>query len=83
MAELEKELVEERAGFSRRGFLKGLLAGGAAASLGGYEAVAQMVAGPKASPVRGWGVAPGLVRLSKPLTILAARNVWRSIFSSN
>lgn len=64
MAELEKELVEERAGFSRRGFLKGLLAGGAAASLGGYEAVAQMVAGPKASPVRGWGVAPGLVRLS-------------------
>ena len=64
MAELEKELVEERTGFSRRGFLKGLLAGGAAVSLGGYEAVAQMVGGPKANAVRGWGVEPGLVRLS-------------------
>jgi len=51
-------------GFSRRKFLKGLAIGAGAASLGSYEAVAQMVAGPRARPVRGWGVPEGFVRLS-------------------
>jgi histidinol-phosphate aminotransferase len=48
----------------RRRFLKGLAIGAGVASLGSYEAVAQMVAGPRARPVRGWGVPEGLVRLS-------------------
>tara|TARA_B100000029_G_scaffold516832_1_gene635681 strand:+ start:23659 stop:24870 length:1212 start_codon:yes stop_codon:yes gene_type:complete len=47
---------------SRRGFLKGMIAG--AISIGSYDAVAQMISGPNARPVRGWGVPPGLVRLS-------------------
>ncbi len=51
-------------GFSRRRFLKGLAVGAGAATLGSYEAVAQMIAGPQARPVRGWGVPEGLVRLS-------------------
>lgn len=51
-------------GFSRRGFIKGMIAGAGAVSLGSYEAVAQMISGPNARPVRGWGVPEGLVRLS-------------------
>ncbi len=51
-------------GFSRRGFLKGMMVGAGAVSLGGSEAVAQMISGPNARPVRGWGVPAGLVRLS-------------------
>ncbi|MXY48240.1 MAG: twin-arginine translocation signal domain-containing protein [Gemmatimonadetes bacterium] len=47
-------------GLSRRGFLKGALAGAGAISFGSYEAVAQLVGGPS---VRGWGVPPGLVRI--------------------
>lgn len=58
------DIQQKRFGFSRRGFLKGLLAGAGVASMGDYEAVAQMVAGPSARPVRGWGVEPGLIKLS-------------------
>ncbi|MBT5874743.1 MAG: aminotransferase class I/II-fold pyridoxal phosphate-dependent enzyme [Candidatus Latescibacteria bacterium] len=52
------------AGFSRRGFLKGAIAGAGVAAFGLREAAAQMLQGPSAQPVRGWGVPPGLVRLS-------------------
>jgi len=56
---------ETSPGFSRRGFIKGIMAGAAgAAALSSYEAVAQMISGPNARPVRGWGVPEGLVRLS-------------------
>ncbi|MXY96190.1 MAG: aminotransferase class I/II-fold pyridoxal phosphate-dependent enzyme [Gemmatimonadetes bacterium] len=55
---------EASSGFSRRGFLRGMMVGAGAMSLGSYEAVAQMISGPNARPVRGWGVPEGLVRLS-------------------
>lgn len=64
MIDAANDVQQKRSGFSRRGFLKGILAGAGVASLGSYEAVAQMVAGPSARPVHGWGVEPGLVRLS-------------------
>ncbi len=60
MSELRKENAAGKSGLSRRGFLKGALAGAGALSVGGYEAMAQMVGG---ASVRGWGVPPGLVRI--------------------
>ena len=62
MVDTTEKFLEAPLGSSRRGFLKGILAG--AVSLGSYELAAQMISGPKASSVRGWGVPPGLVRLS-------------------
>ena len=50
--------------FSRRGFLKGALAGAGVATLGFRDVAAQILSGPTANPVRGWGVPPGMVRLS-------------------
>ena len=64
MSNMLKAMNLAASGLSRRRFLKGLTIGAGVASLGSYEAVAQMVAGPKARPVRGWGVPEGLVRLS-------------------
>ena len=64
MSNMIRALNLAASGSSRRRFLKGLAAGAGALTLGGYEAVAQMVAGPRARPVRGWGVPPGGVRLS-------------------
>jgi histidinol-phosphate aminotransferase len=64
MSNMIKAMNLAASGFSRRKFLKGLAVGAGAVSLGSYEAVAQMVAGPRARPVRGWGVPEGLVRLS-------------------
>lgn len=64
MAQTTEQVQPGRFNLSRRGFLKGALAGAGLASLGGYEAIAQMVGGPSVRPVRGWGVEPGLVRLS-------------------
>jgi len=64
MSNMIRALNLAASGSSRRRFLKGLAAGAGALTLGGYEAVAQMVAGPRARPVRGWGVPPGVVRLS-------------------
>ena len=64
MADRAETTMTAPSGFSRRGFLKGVMAGAGAVSLGSYEAVAQMISGPNARPVRGWGVPEGLVRLS-------------------
>ncbi len=64
MSNMLKAMNLAASGLSRRRFLKGLTIGAGVASLGSYEAVAQMVAGPRARPVRGWGVPEGLVRLS-------------------
>ena len=64
MSNMIKAVNLGASGFTRRKFLRGLAIGAGAASLGSYEAVAQMVAGPRARPVRGWGVPEGLVRLS-------------------
>jgi histidinol-phosphate aminotransferase len=64
MADATDEKQIQEAGFSRRGFLKGLLAGAGFASLGGFEALAQMTGGSKVQPVRGWGVEPGLIKLN-------------------
>ena len=50
--------VTDHTNISRRGFLKGTLAG--ALSVGSYDVLAQIVGG---SSVRGWGVPSGLVRL--------------------
>lgn len=60
MSKFKNDDTSGRTGLSRRGFLKGALAGAGALSVGSYEAVAQMVGG---SSVRGWGVPPGLVRI--------------------
>ena len=48
--------VTDHTNISRRGFLKGTLAG--ALSVGSYDVLAQIVGG---SSVRGWGVPSGLV----------------------
>jgi histidinol-phosphate aminotransferase len=64
MVDRAEKTLEAPSGFSRRGFLKGIMVGAGAVSLGSYEAVAQMISGPNVRPVRGWGVPPGLVRLS-------------------
>ena len=55
---------DNRFDFSRRGFLKGALAGAGVATLGLRDVAAQILSGPSAKPVRGWGVPPGMVRLS-------------------
>ena len=60
MSDIKNGIATSRLGLSRRGFLKGALVGAGALSVGGYEAMAQMVGGPS---VRGWGVPPGLVRI--------------------
>ncbi len=60
MTKTETQADSDRVSVSRRGFLKGALAGAGLLSVGRYEAVAQMVGG---SSVRGWGVPPGLVRI--------------------
>jgi len=60
MTKTETQADSDRVSVSRRGFLKGALAGAGLLSVGSYEAVAQMVGG---SSVRGWGVPPGLVRI--------------------
>ncbi len=64
MSNMMKAMNLAASSLPRRRFLKGLAIGAGVASLGSYEAVAQMVAGPRARPVRGWGVPEGLVRLS-------------------
>lgn len=64
MSNMTKAMNLAASGFTRRKFLRGLAIGAGAASLGSYEAVAQMVAGPRARPVRGWGVPEGFIRLS-------------------
>ena len=64
MVDRAERIQEAPSGFSRRGFLRGMMVGAGALSLGSYEAVAQMISGPNARPVRGWGVPEGLVRLS-------------------
>ena len=64
MSNMIKAMNLAASSLPRRRFLKGLAIGAGVASLGSYEAVAQMVAGPRARPVRGWGVPEGLVRLS-------------------
>ena len=64
MADKTARVPDGKSGLSRRGFLKGALAGAGLASLSRYEAVAQMVAGPSARSVQGWGVEPGLIKLS-------------------
>lgn len=60
MSATKNEHHTDRLSLSRRGFLKGALAGAGLLTAGQYEAVAQMVGGPA---VRGWGVPPGLVRI--------------------
>ncbi len=64
MSKMIKAMNLAASGFSRRNFLKGLAVGAGAVSLNSYESVAQLVAGPRVSSVRGWGVPPGSVRLS-------------------
>lgn len=64
MADTPVSVHERGLGFSRRGFIKGALAGAGLFSLSMREAAAQMLAGPSARPVRGWGVEQGLVKLS-------------------
>lgn len=64
MADTPMNASAIRRGLSRRGFIKGALAGAGLFSLSMREAAAQMLSGPNARPVRGWGVEPGLVRLS-------------------
>ncbi|MYI99874.1 MAG: aminotransferase class I/II-fold pyridoxal phosphate-dependent enzyme [Gemmatimonadetes bacterium] len=64
MSNMLKAMNLAAPGFTRRKFLKGLAVGAGVASLGSYEAAAQMVAGPRVRPVRGWGVPEGFIRLS-------------------
>ncbi len=64
MAYESLDVIEQSSGVSRRGFLKSALVSAGLVSLAQYEAVAQMVGGPSARSVRGYGVPAGLVKIS-------------------
>ncbi|MBM3263482.1 MAG: aminotransferase class I/II-fold pyridoxal phosphate-dependent enzyme [candidate division Zixibacteria bacterium] len=65
MEDVAEKVRKEESGFSRRGFIKGLLAGAGLVTVGVHKALGQMAGGAaKAQPVRGWGVPEGLVKLN-------------------
>lgn len=65
MSDMASEVKHQKSGFSRRGFIKGLLAGAGLVSVGAHRALGQMVSGaPKAQAVHGWGVPAGLIKLN-------------------
>lgn len=65
MSDIAEKVEKEDFGFSRRGFLKGLLASAGLASMGAGTVLGQIAGGGMtAETVRGWGVEPGLIKLN-------------------